>query len=248
MCGRSSLTKTEKELEERFKSSFYSDELIRYNPLPNYNVAPSHYHPVITNTEPDKFHFFRWGLIPFWAKDQKIGYKMINARVETLMQKPAFKTPLLKRRCIVPFDGFYEWKKEKDGTKTAYRIVLKQTEIFSMAGLWEKWTNEKGEDIFSFTVITQAPNSLMSKIHDRMPAILNPEEERLWLENDVPVEDLVKLIKPYPDALMDAYKVSSRVGNVRNNDASLIERLPEILEKPKDQSSTEDSNRHTLFD
>jgi len=248
MCGRSSLTKTEKELEERFKSSFYSDDLIRYNPLPNYNVAPSHYHPVITNTEPDKFRFFRWGLIPFWAKDQKIGYKMINARVETLMQKPAFKTPLIKRRCLVPFDGFYEWKKEKDGSKTPYRIVLKQTEIFSLAGLWEKWTNEEGEDIYSFTVITQAPNKFMSKIHNRMPAILHPKEERLWLEEGVPVEDLVKLIKPYPDAMMDAYKVSTRVGNVRNNDASLIEPLPEIVDPDQNENTKgKDPNRHTLF-
>lgn len=245
MCGRSSLTKTEKELEARFNASFYSDNLVQYNPLPNYNVAPSHYHPVLTNDSPDTFKCFRWGLIPFWAKDEKIGYKMINARVETLAQKPAFKNALIKRRCIIPFDGFYEWKKEKDGSKTPYRIVLKQTEIFSLAGLWERWQSKEGKEIYSFTVITQAPNKLMADIHDRMPAILNPDEERLWLEDGVPVEDLLKLIKPYPDALMDAYKVSPRVGNVRNNDADLI--LP-WKEKPAESKDDTDINRHSLFD
>ena len=123
MCGRSSLTKTEKEIEERFNATFYSDELERYNPLPNYNAAPSHMMPVITNQDPDHIHLYRWGLIPFWAKDEKIGYKMINARVETLMEKSAFKNAAKHRRCLVPMDGFYEWKKEGK-TKTPYLIRL----------------------------------------------------------------------------------------------------------------------------
>ena len=245
MCGRSSLNKTEKELEARFNASFYSDELVQYNPLPNFNIAPSHMHPVITNVDQGHFRYMRWGLIPFWAKDVKIGYKMINARAETLKEKATFKNALVKRRCIVPFDGFYEWRKNADGTKTPFRIQVLDQEMFSVAGLWEKWKSPDGEEIFSFTLITQSPNKFMSKIHDRMPAILSQEEERLWLEDGVSTDELLKLVKPLADNRMKAYEVSSRVGNVRNNDADLL--LPAIPDAPK-QNPKGDQNRHTLFD
>ena len=222
MCGRSSLNKTEKEIEARFNATFYSDELERYNPLPNFNVAPSHMVPIIANHNPDRIHLYRWGLIPFWAKDEKIGYKMINARVETLMEKSAFKNAVKQRRCLVPMDGFYEWKKEGK-SKIPYRITLPETPIFTAAGLWESWKNSEGNEIFSFTVITQKPNTIMSKIHDRMPAILNPEQERLWIDNDLSAADAISLIEPYPSELMHAYMVNPRVGNVRNNDAQLLD-------------------------
>jgi putative SOS response-associated peptidase YedK len=222
MCGRSSLNKTEKDLEERFNASFYSDELERYNPLPNYNVAPSHIHPIISNVDPQHFRPFKWGLIPFWAKDTKIGYKMINARIETLLEKNTFKKAMENRRCIVPFDGFYEWKKTDKG-KEAYRIITTDQEIFTIAGLWDKWTSPEGETIHSFTLITQEPNKTVAKIHDRMPAILNKELEEMWLAEDLNPRELISMIHPYPDAHMKAYKVSSRVNNARNNDPSLIE-------------------------
>jgi len=233
MCGRSSLTKTEKELEERFNATFYSDGLVNYNPLPNYNVAPSHVMPVITNE--DKLHFqaYRWGLIPFWAKDQKIGYKMINARIETLFEKSTFKMAVANRRCLVPADGFYEWKKGTgpDGkiTKQPYRIQTTDREIFSMAGLWDRWKAPDGQTVFSFTVITQPPNALMKDIHDRMPAILTAEQEALWLSDDISPQELVDMIEPYPDDSMKAYPVSKRVGNVRNNGKDLIaEHRPDL--------------------
>lgn len=225
MCGRASLTKTEKELEDRFQSSFYSEDLERYNPLPNYNVAPTHMHPIITNEEPNHFRFFRWGLIPFWAKDIKVGYQMINARIETIKDKSTYKSALEKRRCIVPFDGFYEWKKT-DKEKIPYRIQLKDIPIFSIAGLWEKWTSPQGTDIFSFTLITHQPNEFMSSIHDRMPAILLPEYERLWLDNDMPSNQLLDVLQPVPDHCMSAYTVSPKVGNVRINDKTIIEPHP----------------------
>lgn len=222
MCGRSSLTKTEKEIEQRFGATFYSDELERYNPLPNYNVAPTHNMPVITNTDPKHLNIYRWGLIPFWAKDMKIGYKMINARVETLLAKSAFKNAVKSKRCIVPMDGFYEWK--RDGkAKMPYRIILPDTPIFSVAGLWECWKNDDGEEIYSFTVITQEPNELMKNIHDRMPAILSPEQEALWIDNEISPTDAIQLITPYPSKLMKAYRVDSRVGKVSENDRHLIE-------------------------
>lgn len=234
MCGRSSLTKTEQELEERFGATFYSDGLVQYNPLPNYNVAPSHYMPVITNDDQEHFQAFRWGLIPFWAKDKNIGYKMINARIETLFEKSSFKQAVAKRRCLVPADGFYEWKKIKGKNgkieKQPYRIKPTDQEIFSMAGLWDRWKDpETGQMIFSFTVITQGPNELMTDIHDRMPAILTPEQEKLWLADDVSPKELIDMITPYDSEKMEAYPVSKKVGNVRNNDAELIKKArPEI--------------------
>jgi putative SOS response-associated peptidase YedK len=222
MCGRSSLTVTEKELEKRFNATFYSDDLERYNPLPNFNVAPTHMHPVMTNLDQDHLQFFRWGLIPFWAKDKKVGYKMINARKETLLEKSTFKNAVNKKRCIVPFDGFYEWKKTEDG-KQPYRIVTTDTEIFSVAGLWERWKSPEHEDIYSFTLITQEPNELMADIHNRMPAILRPDQERDWLDMNIPSEDAIQMLQPYPSELMNAYPVAKRVGNVRENDEELIQ-------------------------
>jgi len=226
MCGRSSLSKTEKELEERFGATFYSDELAQYNPLPNYNVAPSHVLPIITNE--DKLHFqaYRWGLIPFWAKDIKIGYKMINARIETLFEKSSFKMAVAKRRCLVPADGFYEWKKSTDEkgktTKQPYHIKTTDREIFSMAGLWDRWQDPHGQTVFSFTIITQPPNEMMEDIHNRMPAILTAEQEQLWLSDDIAPQELVDMIEPYPNEMMEAYPVSPKVGNVKNNSKELI--------------------------
>jgi len=227
MCGRSSLSKNEKELEKRFGATFYSDELFKYNPLPNYNVAPSHFLPVITNEDISRFRPVRWGLIPSWAKDEKIGYKMINARIETLFEKSSFKQAVQKRRCIVPADGFYEWKKSKgpDGKikKQPYLIKTTDQEIFGMAAIWERWKNPEGQTLFSFSIITQPPNELMQDIHNRMPAILTKDQEALWLSDDVSPEALVDMIQPYPSEDMKAYLVSPKVGNVRNNSADLIE-------------------------
>jgi len=221
MCGRSSLTKNQKEIEERFNAHFYSDALVKYNPLPNYNVAPSHYHPIITNIEQDKIRMFRWGLIPHWAKNEKIGFKMINARVETLLEKAAFKKAISNQRCIVPFDGFYEWKREGNN-KVPYRFTLKDKTIFSVAGLWDKWINKDGLEIFSFTLITQKPNEVVGQIHNRMPAILQRDQESIWLDQNLSPTELIQIIGPYPDELMDMYMVSNEVNNVRNNHTGLI--------------------------
>ncbi len=221
MCGRSSLTKIEKELEELFNASFYSDDLERYNPLPNYNVAPSHITPVITNLDKEHFQALRWGLIPFWAKDKKIGFKMINARIETVLEKNTFKKAVEQRRCIVPFDGFYEWEKTNTG-KQAYRIKTKDREVFTIAGLWDTWKDPEGTEIQSFTLLTQEPSESIRHIHDRMPAILQKHQEELWLSNDIPPEELINMIEPYHDDGLFAYPVSSKVNNVRNNNKSLI--------------------------
>lgn len=222
MCGRSSLTKSEKELEARFKATFYSEDLEKYNPLPNYNVAPTHVMPVITNKDPDHFIPLRWGLIPYWAKDIKIGYKMINARIETVMDKAAFKQAMAKRRCLVPMDGYYEWKKEGN-KKTPYRIITTNQEIFSVAGLWENWRAHDGQLIRSYTVLTQSPSESIAHIHDRMPAILEKDQESHWLDMDIPPAEVLKIIAPYDDHYLKAYQISSRIGRVTENDAELIQ-------------------------
>jgi putative SOS response-associated peptidase YedK len=223
MCGRSSLTKTEKEIEARFKATFYSEELERYNPLPNFNMAPTQLLPVITGQESSVIHLYRWGLIPFWAKNTSIGAKMINARVETIKSKPAFKNLLSYKRCIVPLDGFYEWKTEGK-IKTPFRIVATDQDIFSVAGLWDVWVNaETHEKIHSFTIITMEANSMMETIHDRMPAILLPQNEKLWLDQDLKPDDAMQLLIPYPAESMSMYQVSPKVNNARINDHTLIE-------------------------
>jgi putative SOS response-associated peptidase YedK len=222
MCGRASLTRNEKELEERFNSGFYSEDIERYNPVPNYNLGPGQYHPVLTNEEPDMFNFLRWGLIPYWAKDEKIGYKMINARAETLEEKPAFKGALRNRRCLIPLDGFYEWEKRQKGISFPYRFVLQKNEIFSAAGIWESWKTSGGKELRTFSIITVRANKTVGKLHGRMPAILFPSEERLWLDNELKTEELLDLLKPYPEDNMYGYPVSTKVNSVKNNAPDLI--------------------------
>jgi putative SOS response-associated peptidase YedK len=222
MCGRSSLTKTEKELEARFKATFYSDDLERYNPLPNYNVAPTNMHPVIINKDISHINVYKWGLIPSWAKDGKVGYNMINARVESLLEKPAFKQLVDKKRCIIPMDGFYEWKKTGK-EKQPYRIFTRDNEIFGVAGLYDEWKNPSGITIHSYTIITLEANEFMRPIHDRMPAILGNEAEQLWLDDTLPTKDLLALLIKYESDKMDCYPVSPKVGNVKEKGKDLIE-------------------------
>ncbi len=225
MCGRGSLTRVESELEERFQASFYSEDLERYNPLPSFNIAPTNWHPVVTQEDASHYNYLRWGMIPFWAKDPGIGSKMINARMETLSEKPSFKSALMKRRCLVPMDGFYEWKKEPTGKKTPMRICTKKKDVFFMAGLYDRWKDPSGQIIPSFTIITCPANHFMKPIHDRMPVILLPEEERLWIEDDLSLSDIHALLHSYPENGLMAYEVSERVNNVRNNDPTLIQPL-----------------------
>ena len=225
MCGRSSLTKTEKELEKRFNATFYSEDLERYNPLPNFNVAPSHFLPVIKNDEQDNFRPVRWGLIPSWAKDTKLSFKMINARIETILEKNAYKRSMKSRRCIIPADGFYEWKKEGK-TKQAFRIVRKDKSVYAYAGIWDEWINPDGETILSFSILTQPANDSIKDIHERMPVILKPEEEESWLSDDIAAQHLIDMILESPVEEFIPYEVSDKVNNVRNNDASLIDKAP----------------------
>lgn len=225
MCGRSSLTKTEKELEERFKATFYSEDLERYNPIPNFNIAPTQMVPVITQDDPGHLSVYRWGLIPFWAKDVRIGSKMINARIETILEKPSFKKAVEKRRCLVPFDGYYEWMKV-NSVKIPYRIKRRDDDIFSLAGLYEKWRSTEGQTIHSFTIITREADPAMSMIHDRMPFMLDKENEKNWIDPALSGSELIRNLPVLPVEELTWYPVSDRVNKVTENDPGLIEPRP----------------------
>jgi putative SOS response-associated peptidase YedK len=227
MCGRSSLTKTEKEIEKRFNAHFYSEDLEQYLPIPNYNIAPTHYCPLITHEEPSIIKVFRWGLLPFWAKKSSEASRYINLRKETIENKKVFSGMMQSKRCLIPLDGFYEWKKSGK-EKLPYRITTTNQEIFSVAGIWSIWkSSETTEEIPSFTLITIEANKFMNSIHDRMPAILLPENEKLWLDDSLSTKELLQLLLPYPDKQMRMYRVSTKVNNVRNNSADLIEKISE---------------------
>ncbi|WP_425802527.1 SOS response-associated peptidase [Desulfitobacterium sp. Sab5] len=217
MCGRFTLIDFE-EIAERFQISDDSVEL-----KPRYNIAPSQEIPVILNQGSNSLAFFQWGLIPSWAKDPAIGNKMINARVETIDEKPAFKSLLRQKRCLIPADGFYEWK--RSGTfNQPYRITLKNNRLFSFAGLWDTWSSPTGEVINSCTVITTTSNELIETIHTRMPAILTPEQEKLWLDPKITDSQFLKsLLRPYPSDLMTAYEVSKIVNSPKYDQPECIE-------------------------
>jgi putative SOS response-associated peptidase YedK len=167
----------------------------------------------------------KWGLIPHWAKDPKIGYKMINARVETIGMKPSFKNSFKNKRCIIPADGFYEWWKPSfTKAKVPYFVGLKDHQLFSLAGLYDEWEDDSGKNIRSFTIITVPANKLISAIHDRMPVILKKEDESDWL--DVGINDqkkLIRMLKPYNSKEMESYQVSSFVNKTDVDRKELIE-------------------------
>ncbi|HEY3342528.1 MAG TPA: SOS response-associated peptidase, partial [Anaerolineae bacterium] len=181
MCGRFTLTIDPAELMEHFHLSTADEPIV-----PRYNVAPTQNVAVVLNESPERLSMVQWGLIPSWAKDPAIGAQMINARAETLAEKPAFRAAFKKHRCLVLADGFYEWRKEADGkTKTPMYARLKTGEPFAMAGLWEVWKAPTGDAHRSCTIITTEPNELMSAIHNRMPVILPRDLESDWLDDSL---------------------------------------------------------------
>jgi putative SOS response-associated peptidase YedK len=188
---------------------------------PRYNAAPTQSLPVILNEEPHAIQLLRWGLVPFWAKDPSIGNRMINARTETLAEKPSFRNALHKRRCLVLADGFYEWQQTAHG-KVPMRITLESGEPFAFAGLWETWRSPEGATLRTFTIVTTEPNALLAPIHNRMPALLLPEHEQLWLDDHGHQEAWLDTLRPYPAERMVAYPVSPRVNSPANDDVSVV--------------------------
>jgi putative SOS response-associated peptidase YedK len=211
MCGRFSLSTGLTTLKEKFQFIF-TDET-----KPRYNIAPSQSILTVVQNNNDRVgKQMRWGLVPFWAKDIKIGYKMINARAETINEKPAYKHPFQKQRCLILADGFYEWKKQEK-EKQPYRFQLKNGEPFAFAGLWDRW--DKGEEtLYSCTIITTKPNNLTKEVHDRMPVILPEDAYDLWLNpNMTDIDYLKSLLVPYPEEEMAAYPVSTLVNSPKND-------------------------------
>ncbi|WP_433581616.1 SOS response-associated peptidase [Paenibacillus amylolyticus] len=222
MCGRFTITDPLDAIMERYYASIADG----FEYKPNYNAAPMQFIPtIIGSNDGNRLGSLRWGLVPVWAKDDKIGNKMINARAETVAEKPAFKRLISSKRCIIPTNGFYEWKKE-GAAKQPMRILMKDDSIFSLAGLYDTWTDPEGNKLSTCTIITTEPNSLMEDIHNRMPVILRPEDEAEWLGRDNDdVQSLLGLLKPYQASEMRAYEVPKEVGNVRNNSEDLIKNV-----------------------
>ena len=218
MCGRYTLRTPIDVLAEGFEIQEYPSSI-----TPNYNVAPTQeVAGLVEEEEKRKLEMFHWGLIPSWAKDPAIGNKMINARAETVSEKPSFRSAFKKRRCLILADGFYEWQKTDDG-KQPYYIKMQDDSPFAFAGLWEVW-DKYGEEIRSGTIITTDANDLMNEIHHRMPVILHPEDYGLWLDPDFDEKEaLTALLKPYPSDAMEAYPVSRRVNKPANNEPSVLE-------------------------
>ena len=217
MCGRYSFAIEDALIKERFGVSVRSAVY-----KARYNCAPSQDLAVISSCSPEKLSFYQWGLIPLWAKDPSIGNKMINARAETITEKSSFRQPFKSKRCIVPADGFYEWK--RSASKIPYRFSLLDSSPFAMAGIWETWRDPSGSDLYTFAIITTTPNALVAKIHDRMPVILNREDEQKWI-GETSENELIRLLKPFPDELMKACRVSQKVNSPFNDSPDLVEEI-----------------------
>ena len=217
MCGRFTLRIPASRLVEIFSLLDVPDFSARYNIAPTQMVAS------IRKVGPVReLTMQRWGLIPFWAKDKKIGNRMINARSETADTKPAFRAAFKKRRCLIPADGFYEWRKSADSkTKTPYLIHMRNEEPFAFAGLWETWSAAE-ETVESCTILTTSPNEMMAEVHDRMPVILGEDDYDTWLDETTSKDTLTQLLKPMSAAAMAMCTVSTFVNSPRNESPECV--------------------------
>lgn len=231
MCGRYSLGKDKKELEDRFQAEMLADF------SPRYNIAPTQLVPVITSQSSKGFSFFYWGITPDFGKNKPVAQKLINAKSETVDQKISFKSSFKSRRCIIPADGFYEWKRLGKKTKIPYRFAMADQSLFSFAGIWEEFESVSGEIQHTFVILTSAPNPLVSVIHDRMPVMLTKAEEAKWLDPYSSMEDLKALLGPFDQDKMVSFTVSPSVNSVQNDYPSLTRKS-----SPADQHGN-----YTLF-
>lgn len=217
MCGRFTLTAEPDTIQKAFDLDHVPSQM-----TPRFNIAPSQAVPVITGDQPQQLTFVRWGLIPSWSKDEAIGNRLINARSETVDEKPSFRSAFKRRRCLVPADGFYEWM--KDGSKKRPQFIhMKDRSLFAMAGLWEIWHSPYGDEVYSCTILTTDPNPFVEQFHNRMPVILPRDAYQTWLEPDTPSEALKSLFVPYDADAMTAYEVSPAVNSPTNDNPQLIE-------------------------
>jgi putative SOS response-associated peptidase YedK len=228
VCNRYRLTHSKQYLAERFQAA--DDEI---EERLRYNIAPTQPVLIVRKEQGKKTRHFttmRWGLIPSWAKDMSIGTQTLNARSETVTTKPAFRESIITKRCLIPADGFYEWRK-MGSVKQPYCFEVGEGEVFAFAGLWDEWTSPDGEIIESCTILTTGPNSLVAGLHDRMPVIVTPEKYGLWLDPDVTDFAAIRdILKPYDANLMRRYPVSRKLNNSKNDDADSA--TPVTLDTP----------------
>jgi putative SOS response-associated peptidase YedK len=218
MCGRFTLTANKEAIQQEFGVDDFAVDVV-----PRYNIAPTQPVAVVLGGNDRRLEAFQWGLIPFWAKTPAIGNRMINARAETLAEKPSFKNSLRRKRCLVLADGFYEWRKDETG-KTPVYIHLASRRPFAFAGLWDTWVPKQGGPLQSCTIITTRPNEFMVPIHNRMPVILTSEAIDIWLNPDeTEPETLLPLLQPFASELMDGYAVSRLVNSPANDLPTCIE-------------------------
>jgi putative SOS response-associated peptidase YedK len=221
MCGRYSQVLSVEDIEEAFGPVTIPGEQLEVN----YNVAPTQQAAVITNRDPRQLQLFEWGLVPFWSKDGKNNAKMINARSETILEKPSFRKPVRERRCLVLADSFYEWKREGK-SKQPFRIFSPESKLTVFAGIWEYWRDKESDrEKLSFSILTTAPNAEMSPVHDRMPVVLAKAElQQAWLD-ELTDEDITELTQTPPDGTLEMYPVRALVNSVRNNGEDLHARI-----------------------
>jgi putative SOS response-associated peptidase YedK len=221
MCGRFARRSTQQVLADWFGVEM--EDMPWF--APSYNAAPQSTQPVVrlnSATDSREFALMRWGLVPYWAKDAKVGYTTINARAEEVASKPLYREAFKKRRCLIPADAFYEWQQTGAKKKQAFAFALASGEPYAFAGLWERWKPMEGEPLETFTILTTDPNELAERVHNRMPVILEPRDYERWMDARDPARPPVDLLRPYPAEKMRAWPVSDRVGNVRNDDPELL--------------------------
>lgn len=220
MCGRYGHTNTNK---EKIKKAFRLKR-IDFELVPRYNIVPGQDVAVVLNNAPEDLSLARWGLVPSWAKDEKIGYKMNNARSETIFEKPSFRHSIRKKRCLILADCFYEWQKT-DEKKQPYCIRMRSHDTFAFAGIWDCW-EKAGNTLISCSIVTCEPNKLMSKIHDRMPVILSEGDSAKWI-NENKEEVIRSLMVPCADKAMESFKISTLVNNPSHDSEDVIKPLLE---------------------
>jgi putative SOS response-associated peptidase YedK len=222
MCGRYARRSDKQRISEHFH--VHGPSVPDFGP--SWNVAPQTFQPIVRlnrDTGERELVLMRWGLIPFWAKDPKIGLRTINAKAETITTAPAFREAIKFRRCLAPADAFYEWQKLDAKTKQPFAIAMKDGKPYAFAGLWEKWKDrEAGVELLTFTVITTDPNELVEPMHDRMPVIIPEKDYDRWLKAD-PDRPPIDMLRPFDAEKMTAWKVNKAVGNVKNDSPELIE-------------------------
>ena len=220
MCGRFTLSQPINAIASAFN-------IAQIPPLePRYNIAPTQLIPSILSAPggEKQLQMLRWGLIPSWAKDDKISAKLINARAETVSEKPSFKAAFKRRRCLIIADGFYEWQRQEK-KKQPYYFRLQNAQLFAFAGLWEQWKSPDEDIINSCTILTTEANDLLRPIHDRMPVILESKNYELWLDSEAQQTQLQQLLRPYQADLMTSCTVSTKVNNPKNNTPECINSL-----------------------